>query len=1261
MTGAHDDAAKDRDPRSQPDATLPPGSVADELAFTLASGEGDLPDPEATLPPEVDTATLTVPDVSRQFGDYELLEEIARGGMGVVFKARQISIDRVVALKMILAGQLASEAQVQRFHTEAKAAGNLDHPNIVPIYEVNRHDGHIYYSMKFVEGCSLGQLLTDLRDRRPEGQPASSAGHESGKLSPPKLEMGVATYLLQHQSDSARLISSVARAIHHAHQRGVLHRDLKPANILLQFEVKGEGRSPKSDKKDSGSSVNKAKSTADVPKLPQSARPVPHSLSQASPLTHAVPMVADFGLAKHVEEDDGLTQSGTIVGTPSYMAPEQARAEKALTTATDVYSLGAILFELLAGRPPFQSATTLQTVLDVMEKEPVAPRSINPNIDRDLETICLKCLEKDPRKRYGSAEELADDLDRWLGGEPILARPVSGSERLWRWCRRKPLISGLVLAVLLLLLGGIGVSTYFAVESSRRADDAENERVRANREADDARLAKNRANQKAEDALREFNRAQAEMDRAKEFQALSLFGHAQALRYSSMPGRRQEGLLKLIRAEELCSRVPHERTASERRHGNLPKLPGKLELRNEAVALLLDQDANLVRRIPTTSNADVIFSSDGLLAAWAWYNVSRNDPENSKEGCEVLDLGTGRSARWEVPLTTSHFQGVVRPDKKLIVSLKTGTEQPQFRDLWTGNIVEVLDKARDWPTDKDSEKFGIANVPSLTFSPDGRYLACIRNSPKRQEFALWDLKEDKAKIFFSRPQSAGAAWLSFSSSSKLLVFPSTEKTVTLWDLTEDTRTEDIALPYATTGPASFSSDDRLIAFPCLDRAESKPAVIVWDLVGKGARGRIPLSQVVSGKTLAFRPQSSLFAVADKKHIILVDALQGKEMFRFDTGSRVSQFAWQKDGVHLVSFGKKELIEKDAIKIWELSESPPLFSLLPAAEPFSDLEFSGDGRFLALLVSASPRILIVDRKSGKVEREIAPKIEPAAKGTMREMLGAILMRPDGKQIAAHSPTDQEGPRSARVWNVDTGREVFRLVRDDRFDSLAFGPDNHLLASLGSQGKLNVWDVMLGQRLWEADVPAHTRSLLSPNGRFLIAYPVQKGTGIPQFTIWEMPQGRHSGRKIGSFPLDGIPNQLTFSTDGSLLAIHHKAVDPGKGKFGDKGLGVWSLPTGKKMKSWRDVSGDRLALVFSPDNRILAVLDRRDEGFVKLLDVGTGDEIFNWQTSASDMAFTLEGAFLAMIVPNAQDTSTAVQFLDLESLRRKLAEMRLDWKR
>lgn len=293
----------------------------------------------------------------RYFGDYELLEEIARGGMGVVWKARQTSLNRLVAVKMILSGKFAGEAEMQRFRREAEAAANLQHPNIVAIHEVGEHDGQHYYSMDYIAGRDLGALV-----------------RLSGPMPPAK---------------AAKCLQTIAEAVHFAHQRGTLHRDLKPQNVL----VDGAG----------------------------------------------IPRITDFGLAKFIEQDDGLTQSGAVMGSPSYMPPEQAAGHlDQIGPASDVYSLGAILYELLTGRPPFRGETPVATMRLVMESHPVAPRKVNPAIPPDLENICLKCLEKNPLRRYSSGRALAEDLGRFLKHDPIQARPASLFRKAENWLRQHP-------------------------------------------------------------------------------------------------------------------------------------------------------------------------------------------------------------------------------------------------------------------------------------------------------------------------------------------------------------------------------------------------------------------------------------------------------------------------------------------------------------------------------------------------------------------------------------------------------------------------------------------------------------------------------------------------------------------------------------------------------------------------------------------------------------------------------------------------------
>jgi serine/threonine protein kinase len=322
---------------------------------------------------------------------YEFLEELGRGGMGVVYKARQTGLNRLVAVKMLLPDRGVTPEQLARFRIEAEALARLNHPNIVAIHDVGEHAGRPYFVFEYVPGPSLAQILT--------GRP-------------------------QDPLASAWLIEQVARAIQAVHERGIIHRDLKPGNVLLQSPSASEG-------------------TASNPRW--------RSGSEHSPLT---PKITDFGLAKHQSDDRKLTKTGMTLGTPCYMAPEQAMdTGDAVGPATDIYALGSILYEMLTGRPPFDAETPLATVMRLLHYEPLSPANLRPSLPRDLVTICLKCLEKSPRRRYASAGELADDLERFRTGRPIHARPVNAVERAYRWCRRRPLVTGL-----LALLGSLSVA-----------------------------------------------------------------------------------------------------------------------------------------------------------------------------------------------------------------------------------------------------------------------------------------------------------------------------------------------------------------------------------------------------------------------------------------------------------------------------------------------------------------------------------------------------------------------------------------------------------------------------------------------------------------------------------------------------------------------------------------------------------------------------------------------------------------------------------
>ena len=609
------------------------------------------PCPAAVTPAPADTATLGTPPPTeiRRLGDYELLEEIARGGMGVVYKARQVSLNRHGRAQDDPARAARLAADVQRFHSEAEAAANLDHPHIVPIYEVGEwRSGDVSppvqsFSMKLIEGGSLAQW-TEVRGQ--ESEVKSQESGVRGQGTGPRKE---------EQKQAARLLATVARAVHYAHQRGILHRDLKPSNILLD----GDGQ----------------------------------------------PYVTDFGLAKRVagaaaaSRPELATQSGAIVGTPSYMAPEQAAGSKGLSCSADLFSLGALLYEILTGRPPFKGATPLDTMIQVRECEPACPRTLNAQIDRDLETVCLKCLEKDPQRRYGSAEALAEDLKRWLAGEPIQARPTGRVERLWRWSRRKPLVAGLLALVLLVALGGfLGVLGQWQVavaneqQANANAAKAEKKEEEVNQQRNEAQQQRDEA-QKQRDAVRALNeKLQATQAQLRSTLYTAHINLAQrAWEEAAVPR-----VLELLEKHRPKPGEPDLRGFEWHYLHRLCQADALLTLKGNVNNVAFSRDGK--RLVGTTRGPGFRRTSSGAMA--------RYDPElkvwDAQTGQELLTLtlkGAGRSV-------------VFSPDGKRLASKSDSDNTVKVWDAQTGKELHTHPLKGQNPP-----------VRSLVFSTDSQHLA----------------------------------------------------------------------------------------------------------------------------------------------------------------------------------------------------------------------------------------------------------------------------------------------------------------------------------------------------------------------------------------------------------------------------------------------------------------------------------------------------------------------------------------------------------
>jgi WD40 repeat protein/tRNA A-37 threonylcarbamoyl transferase component Bud32 len=921
---------------------------------------------QAPSPRATDTATLPSDELPDRFGDYELLAEIARGGMGIVYRARQVRLQREVALKMLFPGGRAL-AEVEHFlHTEAAAVASLDHPNIVPIYEAGTHAGRPFFSMKLIDGADLKRWVPDAR--------ASSSR-------------------AAWERDIAQLLAAVARAVHHAHQRGILHRDLKPSNVLIDRD----GR----------------------------------------------PHVTDFGLAKRVEGDSALSQEGGITGTPAYMSPEQASGEKRLTTAVDVYGLGAILYELLTGRPPFRAPTPLDTIFQVRTEEPPRPRATDARIDRDLETICLKCLEKGPSDRYASAAAVAEDLERWLRGEPIVARPASAWERIAKWAQRRPALAALGCTAAALLLAMLGVLAWGWQQAEDRVGAEAVARTAAEEKATMER-------QRAEEAGRRERAVEAHLALERGLNRIDR-------------GEIGHGLLWLARGLEVA---PDDEAG----------LQGSLRL------TLGSWKSWAPRPGPALEHGDHVFAAafthDGKVLA-------TGDASNKLRAWEVA---TGTLLGKPVDAEGNILRIALSRDGTVLMATAAKPGEASVVRVWKVNTGERLARIE-------------LKEPRYTtaISPDGKRIFIAGEKGAGE---LWDGRTGKLLGTLADTTCGQTQDAVFLPDGKALLTATEKKGVQRWDVVTGRPTGPPLLPdfcYRIFVPADGrtflavrrgSSPTEAVAQRYeteTGRPVGRPLQAVPWVSDVAISNLLPFAKLPPLSALQVEPWVSDVAMSPDGALVLIASSGAAQLWDATWGSPIGP-SWPMLGkaiaVAIPPGGPMVLTAGENCHLWRIPPPPRPRQL--GEGRMEDVTFSPDGKLLAAVSPA--RVQLWDVEKGR------PLLAPIEHGPFG--VRCATFSPDGKLLATAGNSggkdlDEGGVDSVRFWDVRSGKPQGEpLMQPSFLRVLRFSADGKELLTIGHlKGKDSVfhrWDVATGKALSRHELPNRywRTSAITPRGTYLV---------------------------------------------------------------------------------------------------------------------------------------------------------------------------------